>query len=397
MDSWKNFDLLNPTPEHKMLREMVRSFVQTEVEHQAHQSDKQEKFNLPLFKKLSELGLLGITVPESYGGAGMDAVAVVIAHEEISASDPGFCLAYLAHTLLAVNNLAVNGSEAQKSKYLPGLSSGQLIGAMAMSEPDYGTDVMGMKTTAVKSGNDYILNGRKMWITNGAIDDNKTPCDFVWVYAKTGEKNGRALISTFIVEKNDPGFYVGQKIADKLGMRASNTAELVFENCKIPADRLVGSEGDSMSHMMRNLEIERIGLAAMGLGIARRSIEIMNKYASERNAFGKPLNFFGQIQKYIAESYAEFRSAQSYVYDTARKLDLNREGNRLDSDGAKLVATSMSKNVADRAIQVLGGFGYVGEYHVERLWRDAKLLEIGGGTLEAHQKNITRDLAKSGF
>ncbi len=397
MDSWKNFDLLNPTPEHKMLREMVRSFVQTEVEPQAHLSDKQEKFNLPLFKKLSELGLLGITVPESYGGAGMDAVAVVIAHEEISASDPGFCLAYLAHTLLAVNNLAVNGSEVQKLKYLPGLSNGQLIGAMAMSEPDYGTDVMGMKTTAVKSGNDYILNGRKMWITNGAIDDNKTPCDFIWVYAKTGEKNGRALISTFIVEKNDPGFYVGQKITDKLGMRASNTAELVFENCKIPADRLVGHEGDSMNHMMRNLEIERIGLAAMGLGIARRSIEIMNKYAAERNAFGKPLNFFGQIQKYIAESYAEFRSAQSYVYDTARRLDLNREGNRLDSDGAKLVATSMSKNVADRAIQVLGGFGYVGEYHVERLWRDAKLLEIGGGTLEAHQKNIARDLAKSGF
>ena len=397
MDSWKNFDLLNPTPEHKMLREMVRSFVQTEVEPQAHQSDKQEKFNLPLFKKLSELGLLGITVPESYGGAGMDAVAVVIAHEEISASDPGFCLAYLAHTLLAVNNLAVNGSEKQKAKYLPGLSNGQLIGAMAMSEPDYGTDVMGMKTTAVKSGNDYILNGRKMWITNGAIDDNKTPCDFVWVYAKTGEKKGRALLSTFIVEKNDSGFYVGQKIADKLGMRASNTAELVFENCKIPADRLVGFEGDSMNHMMRNLEIERIGLAAMGLGIARRSIEIMNKYAAERNAFGKPLNFFGQIQKYVAESYAEFRSAQSYVYDTARRLDLNREGNRLDSDGAKLVATTMSKNVADRAIQVLGGFGYVGEYHVERLWRDAKLLEIGGGTLEAHQKNIARDLAKSGF
>ena len=397
MDSWKNFDLLNPTPEHKMLRDMVRSFVQTEVEPQAHQHDKQEKFNLPLFKKLSELGLLGITVPENFGGAGMDAVAVVIAHEEISASDPGFCLAYLAHTLLAVNNLAVNGSEKQKSQYLPGLSSGQLIGAMAMSEPDYGTDVMGMKTTAVKSGNDYILNGRKMWITNGAVDDNKTPCDFVWVYAKTGEKNGRAAISSFIVEKNDPGFYVGQKIADKLGMRASNTAELVFENCKIPADRLVGHEGDSMSHMMRNLEIERIGLAAMGLGIARRSIEIMNKYAAERNAFGKPLNFFGQIQKYIAESYAEFRSAQSYVYDTARRLDLNREGNRLDSDGAKLVATSMSKNVADRAIQVLGGFGYVGEYHVERLWRDAKLLEIGGGTLEAHQKNIARDLAKSGF
>lgn len=397
MENWKSFDLLTPTTEHKMLRDMVKSFVQTEVEPQAHKHDKEEKFNLSLFKKLSEVGLLGITVPEQYGGAGMDAVAAVIAHEELSASDPGFCLAYLAHTLLAVNNLAVNGSEEQKNKYLPGLSSGILVGAMAMSEPDYGTDVLGMKTTAIKEGDHYILNGRKMWITNGAVDDNKTPCDFVWAYAKTGEKNGRALISTFIVEKGDPGFYVGQKISDKLGMRASNTAELVFENCKIPLNRLVGHEGDSMHHMMRNLEIERIGLAAMGLGIARRSIEIMNRYATERNAFGKPLNFYGQIQKYIAESYAEFRSAQTYVYDTARKLDLNKEGNRLDSDGAKLVATTMSKNVADRAIQVLGGYGYVGEYHVERLWRDAKLLEIGGGTLEAHQRNITRDLAKHGF
>lgn len=397
MNSWKTFDLLNPTEEHKMLRDMVKSFVQAEVEPQAHQFDREEKFNVDLFKKLSELGLLGITVPEQYGGSGMDATAAVIAHEELSASDPGFCLAYLAHTLLAVNNLAVNGSEEQKKKYLPGLSDGSLIGAMAMSEPDYGTDVLGMKSTAVKQGDHYVLNGRKMWITNGAIDDNKTACDFVWVYAKTGEKNGRALISTFIVEKSDAGFYVGQKIGDKLGMRGSNTAELVFENCKIPADRLVGAEGDSMHHMMRNLEIERIGLAAMGLGIARRSIEIMNKYATERSAFGKPLNFFGQIQKYIADSYAEFKAAQVYVYETARKMDLNKEGNRLDSDGAKLVATTMSKNVADRAIQVLGGYGYVGEYTVERLWRDAKLLEIGGGTLEAHQKNITRDLAKSGF
>ena len=395
--NWKNFDLLNPTAEHKMLRDMVKSFVQSEVEPQAHKSDREEKFNLELFKKLSELGLLGITVPEQYGGSGLDATAVVIAHEELSASDPGFCLAYLAHTLLAVNNLAVNGSDIQKQKYLPGLSDGSLIGAMAMSEPDYGTDVMGMKSTAVKQGDHYVLNGRKMWITNGAVDDNKTPCDFVWVYAKTGEKNGRALISTFIVEKKDAGFYVGQKIMDKLGMRASNTAELVFENCKLPHDRLVGAEGDSMHHMMRNLEIERLGLAAMALGIARRSLEVMNKYATERSAFGKPLNYYGQIQKYIAESYAEFRSAQAYVYDTARKLDLNKEGNRLDSDGAKLVATTMSKDVADRAIQVLGGYGYVGEYHVERLWRDAKLLEIGGGTLEAHQKNITRDLARSGF
>ena len=394
MSDWKNLDLLNPTDEHKMLRDTLKAFVESEVEPQAHEHDRKEKFNLQLFKKLGDLGLLGLTVPEAYGGSGMDATASVITHEELSSSDPGFCLAYLAHSLLAVNNLAVNGSEEQKNKYLPKLCSGEFVGSMAMSEPDYGTDVLGMKTTAEKKDGHYILNGRKMWITNGSLDDQKTPCDLVWVYAKTGEKNGKALISTFIVEKTDSGFYVGQKIMDKLGMRASNTAELVFENCRIPENRLVGHEGDSMHHMMRNLEIERVGLAAMSLGIAKRSISIMNKYATERHAFGKSLNSFGQIQKYIADSYAEYKACEAYVYDTARKLDLNKEGNRLDSDGVKLVTTTMAKNVADRAIQVLGGYGYVGEYVVERLWRDAKLLEIGGGTIEAHQKNITRDLSK---
>jgi isovaleryl-CoA dehydrogenase len=393
--SWKDFDLYNPTPEHSMLRETIQSFTKSEIEPQAHEYDRHEKFNLGLFKKVGELGLLGITVPEQFGGAGMDATAATIVHEEMSASDPGFCLAYLAHSMLCVNNLAVNGSDEQKSKYLPKLCSGEWIGAMAMSEPAVGTDVLAMQTTAVKKGSEYVINGRKMWITNGTIDDNKTPCDVVLVYAKTGEKNGRSLVSTFIIEKGHKGFEVGQKIQDKLGMRGSNTAELVFQDCHIPAENLIGHEGDSMLHMMRNLEIERLTLAAQSLGIARRSIEIMNRYATEREAFGKSLSHFGQIQRYIADSYAEYKAARAYVYETARRMDLNKEGNRLDSDGVKLIATTMGKNVADRAIQVLCGYGYVGEYVVERLWRDAKLLEIGGGTLEAHQKNITRDLAKN--
>lgn len=179
MENWKSFNLFNPTESHKMLRNIMKSFVQAEVEPQAHKFDHEEKFNIELFKKLSDLGLLEITVPETYGNSGLNATTVVIAHEELSASDPGFYLTYLAHTLLAVNNLAVNKSEAQKHKYLPGLSNGALIGSMAMSEPDYGTDVLGMQTTAVKQGDGYVLNGRKMWITNSAIDDNKTPCDFV--------------------------------------------------------------------------------------------------------------------------------------------------------------------------------------------------------------------------
>lgn len=394
MSDISGMDLFNPTEEHKMLREMVSGFVQNEVEPQAAEYDRKEEFNLALFRKLGELGLLGITADDAHGGSGMDAVSAVIAHEEISASDPGFGLAYLAHTMLCVNNISFNASEEQKAKYLPKLSSGEWVGAMGMSEPHVGTDVLGMKTTARKEGESYVIDGRKMWITNGSIDENRTPCDVVLLYAITGEKNGRNLVSTFIIEKDHPGWSVGQKIQDKLGMRGSNTAELVFDNCKVPASALVGEEGDSMIHMMKNLEIERVTLAAQGLGIARRSLEIMNKYAQEREAFGKPLNQFGQMQRHIAESYAEYKAARAYVYNVARGMRLDQAGNRVDSDGVKLVATTMAKNVADRAIQVLGGYGYVGEYIVERLWRDAKLLEIGGGTLEAHQKNIARDLVK---
>lgn len=389
---WQSLDLFNPTEEHAMLRKTVREFVEAEVEPQAAEYDRKELFNLPLFRRLGELGLLGITVSDQFGGSAMDGVAAVIAHEELASSDPGLCLAYLAHAMLCANNLAVNCSDEQRKKWLPKLCSGEWVGSMAMSEPHVGTDVLGMKSTAVKKGEHYILNGRKMWITNGTTDEKRTPGDCVLVYAKVGDK-----ISSFLVEKTHPGFTVGQKIKDKLGMRASNTAELVFQDCKVPVANLIGKEGEAMLHMMRNLQIERLALAAMSLGIARRSLEIMTKYAKEREAFGKPLSFFGQIQKMIGESYAEYRAARTYVYDTARLMRLDSHGGRLDSDGVKLIAAPVGKNIADRAIQVLGGYGYVGEYVVERLWRDAKLLEIGGGTNEAHQKNITRDLVKNGL
>ena len=397
MSSFKDYDLFSPTEEHQMLRDMVAEFVTTEVEPQAHDFDRREKFNLELFKKLGEIGLLGMTVAEEYGGSGMDATAAVIAHEELSTSDPGLTLAYLAHSMLCVNNLNVNGDREQKKLWLPKLCSGEWIGCMALSEPHVGTDVLGMKTVAEKKGENYVINGRKMWITNGSIDEENTPADLVWLYAQTGQKKGHSSISTFAVLKGNKGYSVGQKIRDKLGMRASNTAELVFEDCEIPSSQLIGREGESLIHMMRNLEIERLTLAAQSLGMAKRCIQIMNRYAKDREAFGKPLSFFGQIQKMIGESYAEYQAARCYVYETARKIDLNQSGHRLDSDGVKLVAGTMAKNVADRAIQVLGGYGYVGEYVVERLWRDAKLIEIGGGTLEAHQKNITKDLSKQGF
>ncbi|MAR46554.1 MAG: isovaleryl-CoA dehydrogenase [Euryarchaeota archaeon] len=389
-------DLANPSEEHQMLREMIRDFVQEFVEPQAHEYDKKEQFNIELFRELGELGLLGITVPEEYGGAGLDVVAAAIAHEEISYSDPGLGLAFLAHSMLFVNNLACNGSKEQKERILPKVCSGEWIGAMAMSEPDAGTDVLGLSTTAEKnSDGDWVINGRKMWITNGCIDDQGTPADVVWVYARTGyDEKGRAKLSTFLVEKGMPGYSVGQKIFDKTGMRASNTAELVFDDCIVPAANLVGEEGGSLIHLMGNLEIERLTLAAMAVGIARRCLHEMNKYASEREAFGVQIRTFGQMQRHIAESWAKYRAMRAYLYDTANNIKLGTAGQRLDSDGVKLFSTTAAKEIADAAIQVMGGYGYVAEYHVERLWRDSKLLEIGGGTLESHQKNITRDLAK---
>ena len=385
-------DIFTPTEFHHQVRQMARSFAEREVAPQAEAYDRSEQFNLPLFRKLgADLGLLGVTVPEAYGGSGLDATAAVIAHEEIAAADPGFCLAYLAHSMLFANNLAVNGSKAQCERFLPGACSGELVGGMCMSEPDAGTDVLGMGTVARKKGEDWVLDGQKMWITNGAIGDGELG-DVFLVYAKDQERSGRDL-SLFLVEKGTPGLSLGQKIHNKLGMRASTTAELVFEGCRVPGKNLVGEQGGAIKSMMRNLALERVTLAAMSLGIARRSIEIMNQYAKDRKSFGKPLNRFGQIQRHIAESYAEYMAGRSYVYQVANALSLKDYGNRLDSDGVKLYCATMAKNVADRAIQVLGGYGYVGEYHVERLWRDAKLLEIGGGTIEAHQKNMTRDLS----
>jgi len=396
-EGWRDIDTANPTDEHAMLRSMVRDFVSEEVEPQALISDRDESFNLELFRKLGSMGILGLTVPTELGGAGLDATSVVIVNEELSFSDPGFCLAFLAHDQLFVNNLAHSGTEEQKERILPKVCSGEWVGCLGMSEPDHGTDVLGMQTSAsLREDGSWVVNGRKMWITNGIIDDQGTPADVVWLYARTGtDSKGRAELTTFLVERGMQGYSAGQKIIDKLGMRASTTAELIFEDCIIPPENVVGKPGESMIHLMRNLEHERIGLAAMSVGIARRCLADMNSYASEREAFGSQIRDFGQIQRHIGESWAEYRAMRSYVYDTARQLDLSKAGHRLDSDGVKLFATTAAKNIADRAIQVMGGYGYVGEYVVERLWRDAKLLEIGGGTLESHQKNITKDLQRN--
>jgi isovaleryl-CoA dehydrogenase len=374
-------DLYNPTEEHLQLREMVRQFTENEVEPQAATFDEKGHLNIELFQQVGELGLLGITIPEEHGGAGMDAVAACIVHEELSRSDPGFCLAYLAHSMLFVNNFFYAANDEQRARYLPKTISGEWVGGMGMTEPGAGTDVLGMTTTAVRDGDEYVVNGTKTYITNGV--EGHVFC----FYAKI---DGR--ISAFVVDRDCPGFSTSQKI-DKLGMRGSSMSELIFEDCRIPARNLLGEEGGGLVHMMRNLEIERLALAAMSVGIARRCVDVMVRHGQERKAFKQPINRFGQIQRYIGEGYAMTEAAAALVYKEARKCGPDVE-NRLGTDAAKLFAAPVGKIVADYAMQVMGGSGYCREYPVERLWRDAKLLEIGGGTLEAHQKNITKDLAK---
>jgi isovaleryl-CoA dehydrogenase len=373
--------LFHPTEEHRMLREMVAEFTRAEVEPQAEAQDKIGSLNIPLLRKAGELGLLGITVPVEWGGAGMDSVAAVIVHQELSKSDPGFALAYLAHAMLFVNNFFHCSSDDQRARWLPGVISGEKIAAMAMTEPSVGTDVLGMGTTAVRDGDHYVVNGRKIFITNGP------EADLVMFYAKV---NGR--ITSFVVETGTPGFAKGQ-VLHKMGMRASSMCELMFDDCRIPVENLLGGEGQGVTHMMRNLEIERLTLAAISLGIADRCLDIMIRYANERTAFGKPLTEFGQVQRFIAESWARTEAMRCLIYRVAHDVAPDKR-NRVGSDASKLFAAPTAKWVADAAMQVLGGYGYCDEYKVERLLRDARLIEIGGGTSESHQKNMTRDLAR---
>ena len=386
---WQRFDLFAPTPEHALFADTLQEFVAREVEPQAAEHDRSETFNHALFKKAGELGLLGVTIPEEYGGAGLDATAAVQLFEILSTSDPGFALAILAHSMLFAQNVLVNGNELQKKHVLPRAVSGEWIGGLCMTEPEVGTDVLAMRTRARRDGDVYVLDGTKTFITNGGIDERTLGDAFV-VYAATGEGS----LSAFLVEKGMEGFSLGQKWKDKLGMRSSFTTELVLDGVRVPVTNRLGEEGGGVLAMMRNLEIERLTLAAMSVGIARRCLRVMLDYSNQRKTFGVPIREHGQVQRHIAENFAEYRAAATLVYDIARRFDIESAGQRVEADAAKLFAAQVGKRAADSAIQVLGGYGYMGENVVERLWRDAKLLEIGGGTLEAHHKNLTKDLSQ---
>lgn len=379
------YNIYNPTETHLDLRKTIAKFAKEQIQPQAKEYDEKEDFNKDLFYKLArELGIFGVTIPESDGGLGLDATASVIIHEEMSKYDPGITLSYLAHEVLFVNNLGHSGSPEQKKKYLSKVISLENIAGMAMTEPGAGTDVLGMSALAQKKSDHYILNGTKQFITNATMGD------VFLVYAKL-DRNKKD-ISAFIVEKKFPGFQVGKK-EEKMGMKASPTAQLIFEDMEVPAENLVGQENQATVPMMRNLEIERVTLAAQSLGIAARCLEVMTEYALERQSFGQALIQHGQVENLIADSYARFSAARALVYETAGQINPQNRSS-LQAASAKYMATTMAEFVARNAIQVLGGYGYTRDYEVERLYRDAVLLSIGGGTNEAMKKNIISDLKR---
>lgn len=370
------------TAEEKELQKTCRDFARTELAPMAEKLDTQEKFNLKAFKAMGELGLLGITANPEYGGAGLGATAATIVMEEFGKADPGSTLSYLAHSILCVNNIDKNASAEQKAKYLPKLISGEHIGCMGMSEPGFGSDAVGMQTKAVKDGPGYTINGAKMWITNGNM------ADVTYLYTRTG--SGKKDLTTFIVEKGAPGFSVSKEI-HKMGMRTSPTAELAFQNCKVPLNARVGAEGDSVSHMMKNLELERITIAGISLGIAQACVDQCVKYAGERKQFGKNLAHFQMIQKMIAEMATETETMRRLLYTVCYEYD-HFEKSNLHASMVKLQLPKMATKIALDAIQLLGGYGYSREFPVERLMRDNKLMEIGAGTNEVMIMIIAKTL-----
>ena len=367
-----------------MLRDQVRQFAEKEITPRAAEIDQSNQFPVDLWQKMGDMGLLGITVSEAYGGANMSYLAHVIAMEEISRASAAVGLSYGAHSNLCVNQIHRMGTDAQKAKYLPDLISGKAVGALAMSEPGAGSDVVSMKLRAEKKGDKYILNGNKMWITNGP--DAST---FV-IYAKTEpEKNSRG-ITAFIVERDYPGFSHAQKL-DKLGMRGSNTCELVFENCEVPEENVLGSYNGGVSVLMSGLDYERVVLSAGPTGIMQACMDVVLPYIHDRQQFGKPIGEFQLIQGKVADMYTRMNASKAYLYTVAAACD-RAETTRKDAAGAILYCAEQATQLALDAIQILGGNGYINEYPTGRLLRDAKLYEIGAGTSEIRRMLIGREL-----
>ncbi len=367
-----------------MIRSSVESFAQAEIAPRAEEIDASNEFPRDLWPRMGELGLLGLTVEEEEGGSGLGYLEHCVAMEEVSRASASVGLSYGAHSNLCVNQIRLNGTQAQRARYLPKLISGAHVGALAMSEPGAGSDVVGMRTRAERKGDRYVLNGSKMWITNGP------DAEVLVVYAKTDPDAGSRGITAFLIEQGMPGFSTAQKL-DKLGMRGSNTSELVFEDCEVPAENVIGEEGRGVNVLMSGLDYERAVLAAGPLGIMRACMDIVLPYVHQRQQFGRPIGTFQLMQGKIADMYTAMNAARAYVYAVARACDRG-ETSRKDAAGAILFAAEKATWMALEAIQALGGNGYVNEFATGRLLRDAKLYEIGAGTSEIRRMLIGREL-----
>ncbi len=382
-NAWRGFDF--GLGEHvDALRDSVQSFTADRIAPRADEIDRTNKFPRDLWPELGRLGLLGITVEEEYGGTGMGYLEHCVAMEEISRGSAAVGLSYGAHSNLCVNQLRRNGTEPQKRRYLPELISGEHVGALAMSEPGAGSDVVGMRTRAERRGDRYVLNGSKMWITNGP------EAETLVVYAKTDPSAGARGISAFIIEKGFAGFSTAQKL-DKLGMRGSDTCELVFQDCEVPEENVLGKLNDGVKVLMSGLDYERAVLAAGPLGIMQACMDAVLPYVHERKQFGEPIGSFQIMQAKLADMYVTMNAAKAYVYSVARACDRG-ETTREDAAGAILFAAEKATAIALDAIQCLGGNGYINDYPTGRLLRDAKLYEIGAGTSEIRRMLIGREL-----
>ena len=378
-----NFDLGETVD---LLRDTVRSFSDDEIAPRANLIEQNNDFPKDLWTKLGDIGVLGITVEEEYGGAGMGYLEHVVALEEISRASAAVGLSYSAHSNLCVNQLRLNGNEEQKKKFLPELISGEKVGALAMSETGAGSDVVGMKTIATKNGDRFILNGSKMWITNGPNADTRV------VYAKTDPGAGKHGITAFIIEKGMKGFSTSSKL-DKMGMRGSNTCELIFSDCEVPEANILGSLNGGVKVLMSGLDYERAVLAAGPIGIMQACMDVVLPYVHDRKQFGQPIGEFQLMQGKLADMYVTMNASKSYVYSVAKACDRG-EVTRKDAAGAILYAAERASWMASEAIQCLGGNGYINDYPTGRLLRDAKLYEIGAGTSEIRRMLIGRELFK---